>query len=149
MRVVASCLWGQLLQELNVELHAPEERRVLLGSQQLGIHILVGFQPLLILIAIFKHKQAGQEGRGGGKKRISPRRPSFLAHLGFHFIVVISLISCSSRKEKLGSNTSINFITSGRFSPEAGPPAASGDARADPAASGSINYGPRNEKLGV
>lgn len=34
---------------------------------------------------------------------------------------------CSSRKEKLGSNTPINFITSSRFNPDAGSVATSED----------------------
>ncbi len=68
-----------------------------------------------------------------------------LAHLGFLFIVVISLISCSSRKEKLGSNTPISFITSCRFSPEAGPLATSGDF-ADSSGFASLTFRSRNEK---
>lgn len=67
-----------------------------------------------------------------------------LTHLGFRFIVVISLISCSSRKEKLGSNTPINLITSWRFSPEVGPVATSGDP-ADSARSASLSYRARRE----
>lgn len=73
-----------------------------------------------------------------------PQRFYILAHLGFRFIVVISLISCSSRKEKLGSNTPINFITSWRFSPEVGPQATSGDS-ADSAGPGSVIYKTRCE----
>lgn len=45
---------------------------------------------------------------------------------------------CSSRKEKLGSNTPINFITSSRFSPAEGPVATS-EHCADSARSGSLS----------
>lgn len=69
-----------------------------------------------------------------------------LPHLGFRFTVVISLISCSSRKEKLGSNTPINFSTSWRFSPEVGPVAASADS-AHSAGSDSLNYRTRGEVI--
>lgn len=61
-----------------------------------------------------------------------------VAHLGFRLIVVISLITCSSRKEKLGSNTPINFITSSRFSPAVGPLETSGDS-GDSVASDSLS----------
>lgn len=46
-------------------------------------------------------------------------------YLAFRFTVDISFTSCSSRKEKLGSNTPANFITSWTFSLEAEPADAS------------------------
>lgn len=52
--VVTPCLQRELLQELNIERDAAEERRVLLGPQQLGVDVLVGFQQLLVLIAATK-----------------------------------------------------------------------------------------------
>lgn len=70
----------------------------------------------------------------------------FLIHLGFRFIVVISLISCSSRKEKLGSNTPINFITSWRFSPETESGVASADSDTS-TGSNSLNYRTRSERV--
>lgn len=69
-----------------------------------------------------------------------------LPHLGLRFIVVISLISCSSKKEKLGSNTPINFITSFRFSSEVGSVAASLDS-ADSPKSDSLNWWTREERI--
>lgn len=51
-RVFTSCLRGQLLQELYVELDAAEQGCVFLSSQQLGVHVLIGFQQLLVLIAV-------------------------------------------------------------------------------------------------
>lgn len=47
------------------------------------------------------------------------------SYLAFRFTVDISLTSCSSRKEKLGSNTPANFITSWMFSLEVEPADAS------------------------
>lgn len=45
-----------------MELNAAEERCVFLSSQQLGVHILIGFQQLLILIAVINtNKLAGGE----------------------------------------------------------------------------------------
>lgn len=46
-------------------------------------------------------------------------------YLAFRFAVDISLTSCSSRKEKLGSNTPTNFVTSWTLSREAEPADAS------------------------
>ena len=43
---------------------------------------------------------------------------SFSFYLGLRFAAAISLISCRRRKEKLGSNTPINVITSCTFSPK-------------------------------
>lgn len=42
----------------------------------------------------------------------------FIPHLGLRLLAVLSLIICNSRKEKLGSNTPINFTTSSVFSSE-------------------------------
>lgn len=53
-RVVTSSLWCQLLQKLNVELHTAKEKCIFLSTQQLGVHVLIGFQQLLILIAVMK-----------------------------------------------------------------------------------------------
>lgn len=51
-RFISCCLCGQLLQELNEELDSTDKRCVFLGSQQLGVHVLIGFQRLLILVAV-------------------------------------------------------------------------------------------------
>lgn len=41
-----------------------------------------------------------------------------ISHLSLRLLAVLSLISCSSRKEKLGSKTPINFTTSSVLSSE-------------------------------
>lgn len=54
--VISSRLWRQLLQELHVELDSADKRCIFLSSQQLGVHVLIGFQHLLILIAVIKQE---------------------------------------------------------------------------------------------
>lgn len=151
--VISSRLWRQLLQELHVELDSADERCIFLSSQQLRVHALIGFQHLLILIAAIKQEVV----HGVSIVKITSTLDTYtrllyhwafliLPHLGFRFTVVISLISCSSRKEKLGSNTPINFITSWRFSPEVGPVATSVDS-ADSAGSDSLSCRTRGERI--
>lgn len=55
-RVVSFCLWRQLLQKLYVELDTTDKRCIFFSSQQLGVHVLIGFQQLLVLIARKKNK---------------------------------------------------------------------------------------------
>lgn len=53
---------SELLQQVYVELHAAHQRSLLVRSQQLGVHVLVGLQRLLVLGAVFKRR--GEQFKG-------------------------------------------------------------------------------------
>lgn len=74
-----------------MELHTAEERCIFLCSQQLGVHILIGFQCLLILIAVTNRNKLIRT-----VKRILDKYVAEQYDIGFTFLLTSASVSSSS-----------------------------------------------------